>query len=224
MHTQSLEQNLKSLLYSLPIDVHFAGFRGDTLSLAKAGWDFSMRQGESFSRRGYELQVVLRHGTRDSALYALSAPLQIDYQEISRLMFEPQRLGQIFRDRYFEIIHMSPEIRVQVIHAPSFMHFDEFQAVDPFPQMRGVTEVQTFDIRDLKFFKVAPEEAKELVVDPKQVPELLDMILKMQMPEQEAIREREKSRRNWDNYQAQMNPNSLKQEREVRAQIITLAV
>lgn len=72
----------------------------------------------------------------------------------------------------------------------------------------------------MKFFKVANATAKDLIVHPDQVPELLEVILKCQAGTQKDIRKRDQSRSNYEKY----GEHGVKPAHEVQAQIITLAI
>lgn len=223
MHTNSSERAIKHLLHSLPVEVIFAGFRGTTLSLAQAGWDLSMRQQIGYGGE-YEMQLALRHGDQQNAIYALSHPLRLRHGEIYGAMQDNLRLAQFMASQVFDIQHVYRNIefmRIPMQHSSRSGFLSDWQGVDARPQEMVATE--RIDIREFKFFKVANEAAKELIVHPDQVPELLDLILKAQAGSQKEIRAREKSRENLAEYRSGDMFDKGKPAHQVQAQIITLA-
>lgn len=212
MHTPQLE---KELLYSLPIKVIFAGFQSDTLALARAGWDLSMRQGHSVCTAEYELQLALRHD--GAKLYAISHQIRIPHEQLYACMSNRENFHVFVSNQIFHIQAVAPGIQFHCIPMTTGLGFKEsFRPVDPFPQER-----ETIDLRDFKFFKVGNPSLKEIVVDPEQVPELLELVLKAQGPTMQEIKRREQSRANtaW----VRENMGSTKPAHQVQAQIITLA-
>lgn len=222
MLTNSSEKEIRQILHSIPIEVIFAGFRGNTLALAQAGWDLSMRQVMSpFGE--YEMQLAMQWGDRASAVYALSHPVRLRASEVIGRSRQSNHYewSQFLAQQVFQIGHVSNGIRFQVIpvRAMSVGAFaSEWEGIDARPQERN-GEV---DIKDFKFFKVAKQSVKDLIVSPDQVPEMLDIILKLQAKGQKEIRAREKSRENFRQYNSG-EMFETKPAHEVQAQIITLA-
>lgn len=217
MHTL---QSAKDLLYSLPIDVQFAGFRGNTLSLAKAGWDLSMKQGMDFGQ--FTMQLAMRSGNRDCAIYALSNVIRLPYGDIGNAIHStPMGYAKFLTSICFEIAYVANDIRFQVIPqmaSRGISFSSEFNAIDAMPQMRTKEE----SIQDFKFFKMANPESQELIITPDRVPEILDLILKAQSKDQAEIRERMKSRENLRQYK-NGDMFDAKPDRNICAQLITLA-
>jgi hypothetical protein len=204
---QSLE---REILHSLPIDVVFAGFKGNTLSLARAGWDLSMRQ-QSNLWGAYEMQLVMRHdGAR---LYALSSPIELEYGRLGSCLNDPVRYAELLSQLHFSIACIAPQIEFHVMPVRGNMFASEFKAIDPFPQER----TEKISVKDFKFFKVANPSIKDIIVSPDQVPELLDMVLKAQKETISKVKARERSRENMHAYR------DVKPAHQVQAQLITLA-
>lgn len=210
MHTQNWA---KDLLYSLPIAVEFAGFRGNTLSLAKAGWDLSMRQCVGYSG-DYEMELAMRHGGAN--LYAISNRVCLPYGEFLSSASSQHEWAEYLTRICFFIHYVSTEIQFRIMpRSENSLWHKEFMAIDPFPQVRD----HEVSIKDFKFFKVSNPKLQDIIVDPNQVPELLDMVLKAQMPQQELIKRNERSRQNMEAYRADY---PVKPSHVVQAQIITL--
>jgi hypothetical protein len=204
-------KSAKELLYSLPIKVLFAGFNSTTIALGQSGWDLSMKQQLNLNG-DFELQLAMRMGDRANALYAISHPTIIRRHAYEQCKRDLVHYTNFFSHQYFEIAHVSPGFQFKILpmmNATSFVN--AFEPINPLPQERHE------DVRDMKFFKVAQATAKDLIVHPDQVPELLEVILKCQQSTQKEIKSRDRSRENAMNYGA-------KPAHEVQAQILTLAV
>lgn len=207
----------KELLYNLPIDVDFAGFRSTTYSLGRAGWDLSLRQQNEIYDGGYTLQLAMRHGDRNTAIYALSHPLILERYHFEQMMAEPATFASVMRGLHFSIAHVAPDIRFQIMPVRGFSMVEQFMPISSIPEERTQEE----SIRDFKFFKVANNSVKDLIVLPEQVPDLLDAILKVQKPTQQEIKKRIESRVNFKAY-GDGEMFSAKPSHTVQAQIITL--
>lgn len=213
MHTPS---SVKELLYSLPVEVEFAGFVSNTLTLARSGWDLSMQQDLTGRYSDPILRLAMRH--EGAKLYAISSEVHLHYAEMMGARSNAIEYAKFLANLRFSIQYVSSEIRffsVSVGHrGVSFS--SSFQAIDPYPQER-VEE----SISDFKFFKVSNPTIKDIIVSPEQVPELLEMVLRAQGPMVDQIRMRERSRQNtqW----ARENMQDVKPAHSVQAQIITLA-
>lgn len=209
MSTQSLD-GASNLVRSLPVRVRFAGFESDTLTLARAGWDLSMKQGYGF-RSGYEMQLVMRHGDKNKAIYCMSHPLNLDYGAPGRAFSDAMYYAKLMSEIGFDIAYAHSDISFRHMVPMSTASFlrDSFMPIDPRPQ-----EVEE-SIKDFKFFKVAKPTVKDLIVAPEDVPELLNLVMKAQAPMLEKVRARERSRKNFEEH-------ILQPRHSVEAQIITL--
>jgi hypothetical protein len=210
------QQSVKDLLYSLPMPVEMAGFRSDTMALAKSGWDLSMKQHYNMYHE-YELQLAIRHGDMKYAIYGLSNPIILPHGETRRFFSSPFEYSKFFNEYGFNIGYMSNDIRVVAAAPMRGMSFSQFEPIDCIPQQRFLEE----SIREIKFFKTVNHSVRDLIVSPDQVPELLDLVLRSQANTQENIRARERSRANFEAYKS---GEVFKPAHEVHAQIITLAV
>ncbi len=215
MHTL---QSAKELLYSIPIDVHFAGFRSNTLELAKSGWDLSMRQEMSMRSPYTEMQLAMRQGNRETGLYMLSHPIEMDPLRARHEMSNQLNFAKFLSQIYFEIGYAANDIRFQMIPTRGMTFASSFEAIDPHPQER----TQEASIRDFKWFKVSNPNIQDLIVHPDQVPELLSLVLKTQSEQQKDIRQKNKSRANHEAYRSG-EMFETKPAHKIHAQIITLA-
>lgn len=188
-----------------------AGFESTTLELARSGWDLSMKQIILADRHHSPcLQLAMRH--EQANMYALTSPVNLDYG-VAQAWKDPMFYRQVMESICFEVMAMHPHIGIRhtipIRGSASFSSM--FEPIDPYPSREPVEE----NVRDFKFFKVAKETVKDILVAPASVPELLELVLKAQQPSLEAIRKRERSREN----EIFMNQPKV----EVQARILSLA-
>ncbi len=211
-------QSAKEVLTSFPIKIEMAGFMSDTQTLSRSGWDFSVEQ--YMNHYGYILRLAMRH--RGLGQYAITEEFDATrfvYNTYGGVSMGDYRYMDELRNMVLRVRHIAPEIQFQRVKERGRYDLmaQRFEPVDMAPQMSYLTE----NISDFKFFRTANPELKDIIVSPDQVPELMDMILKAQKPTQDEIRERNRSRANFDKY----GPNAnTKPAHEVQCQIITLAV
>jgi hypothetical protein len=163
---------------------------------------------------GYEL--ALNH--KSSQLGALSQRLPAEaFMRLMHYRSDGGRSG--FRDYKFpgfEILAVFPSDQRLIIQGPSSGSFSPISGwPERLPDTARWEDVQ-FD-QFIPFRKFDPG-APEVVVAPDSVPELMDMILKLQDPAQKEIRERQRQREREDNRISIVHPFA-----HVKAQIITLA-
>lgn len=220
MPMQSLEEELQRTLINYPFKVRFAGFESDTRTLASQGWELSVRQQFDMRFGRPEMQLAMHIGPDRGGMYAISRPSNVDYHKMfwGGRMFEQLRE---FAEIGFDIMCMSSDIffRVPVRESVGISFKDSFMPMDANPSFRSMEEVS---IKDFKFFRTANVESKDLIVDPNDVPQLLEMVLKAQSKVQKEIDKRERSRKNEEAYRS--GEMFAKPAHKVEAQIITLAV
>lgn len=202
MHTQSL---VKEVLYNYPVKVYLAGFVGDTVGLGNNGWEFSMVQKHDYYSADFVLQLALKHSGLQQ--YALSSPVKINFNSIESFVRGMER-----PDFCFNIQYVAPEIHTRTVILNKGFSLSDFIPTDVCPQLGELGS-----LRDVKFFKPANVELKDFIVQPEDVPQLLDMLLNAQKPLIKEIKQREQSRKNFDNL------NNVKPAHQVQAQIISLA-
>lgn len=206
------------ILQSYPVRVRFQGFESTTLQLAMSGWDLSVQE-ESFVHYGsHGVRLAMRHtGLR---VYAISDMVTIGHREMYDSMFsEAGRsvlFGEMMKNLGFDMVTMGSNIAIQMINEASPLA-SRFNPMNPEPMLTTIQSLEEF-----RFFRTLSPDVKDIAVDPSKVPDLLDLVLKCQLPQQEAIRRRERSRENLDTYR-RMGLENIKPLHEVRAQIITLA-
>jgi hypothetical protein len=193
------------ILRNYPCEVHFAGFHSNTLELQKAGWMLSMEQ---LPHRA-TLRLAMRH--ERAGLNALSADISYNV-----MAYMAQRGGYIDpRALSFEIIWMGAKAYFEIMSTRSLA----FHAIDAVPQWESPERIA---FEDAIPFRPLNDDAPEIVVPQHSVPELMEMILKLQDPTQKEIRERR--RREAFREEARRSiPESYNPAADIKAQIITLA-
>jgi hypothetical protein len=220
-------QNLEThVLKNYPIEVEFAGFRSNTMKLSQNGWDMSIREEYLMLDCAKLLQIAMRH--TGLGIYGVSYPITIEMNEMYRHdhpvmgMNTPEILSRCL----FRIVRISSQIYVEsnnsvlmLERTPAFAN--RFYPMNAMPTMERRLE----SIRDFKFFNAVNPDIKDIIVDPSRVTELLDLVLKCQLPEQEILKARERTRKNLEMYRSEgshLNMNSLRPENQIQAQILTL--
>jgi len=148
---------------SLPVELHWAGWRSDTYSLQKAGWELSAEQDPHYER----MRIAFRHQRLN--LRGISETFtRWNYRD----MFEG---GMIDRRNLpvLHVEHLAPNIVGQVVRT---FRVENFRPIDAMPQIAH-DEIRTLD--DLVHF--APAQAQQQLILPEpSVPELLEKIVAMQ--------------------------------------------
>ncbi len=152
-------------ILSQPVEVHWAGFRSDTLALQREGWSISANQ--CFHDR--TMQIALRHDK--AQMRGISYIDEWEYQKfLDRYGYYPRpvplRLESVGREIYS--------------HALTSVRDWNFQPIDATP-MFVETPIKSID--DLVYF--APVHAKPVIIPPDSVPDLMERILKIQEPMRE---------------------------------------
>lgn len=150
-----------------PVDVEWAGWRSDTFSLQRAGWQLSARQDLHLR----ELSVALHHP--EMGISGMSALRNFQFMDPRAIygMVLPFRLGGDYR-----IIE----------HRQEPMH--EYYPIDATPMFR---QSQPQRLEDFKIFRELPKEAsKEIYLEEASLSEVLDIALSKQESRQAEIRAR----------------------------------
>lgn len=137
--------------------------------LQQAGWELSAEQ----SYMDATLRIAVRN--RDFQVYGMSEKVRLDF----------------FREsRYIEMPAVSIQWMVnKAIITDLVEDLSKFNPIDAMPQMMNI---EKRDIEDFSIFATPLARTEEIIVEPGTVAECLDIIKKIQLPEQGAIRERKR--------------------------------
>lgn len=108
----------------------------------------------------------------------------------------------------FHINYISSKLETLIVPRIDFRSFD---AIDATPQYQSM---QTQSIEDFKIFRPL-DKTKDIIVDPKDVNALMELILKAQDPKQKEIRHRDRKKEDYERMQAE--PSKF-----IHAQLISL--
>lgn len=187
-------------ILSRPVRVDFAGFESNTYVLQQCGWEISMNQDVYSGKIGLALrhQGLQLHGFTDFVNHDYERAI---YGGIERHVF---RIVRMFYEKNmnFEVIR-SDDWRMAC------------SPVDCQPQM---TTREIKSMEDFAIFATPLTRTQEIIVDPNDVNELMERILKLQMPEQDAIHARKKLRESREGYVPEYQPRQ-----NFHAQILSIA-
>lgn len=156
-------------ILSRPLRVRWQGWESTTTRLQQGGWELAMN--EDFQRMA--LRMTMRH--QGHRMYGISNVINFDFFRYSSTV---ENLDHVV----LEILHMGSDLIINLAETQF-----SFQAIDAFPQY---TETVRKRIEDFGFFATPLVRTNELIVDPARIGEILEQIKAAQVPEQEAIRQR----------------------------------
>ena len=185
---------------STPMEVYWAGWQTDTLRLQQAGWELSAEQ--DIYRAAMRLGI--RH--QSAQMYGISSPVNLDYQ---RHYYEGSRAPNI----PIQMAYLATKVTVNVMDDLS-----NFQPIDATPQFVNGPAAQIKNIEDFGIWALPMARSEEIIVDPHDVDQLLKMIRDVQLPEQEAIRERNRLRESREGLSVDHQPRQ-----QFHAQILSIA-
>lgn len=162
---------LGMLLQSRPVEVDFCGWRSTTTQLQAAGWQLAAEQDMSRD----VVRVVMRHP--ELRLYVLTEP----------------RSSWMHRDPFYRgpdlfaggLVARWVSSKMDCITVPD-LDWGNFRAIDANPTW--VAERKS--IEDYNIFAAPMVRTEEIIVEPKDVQECLDLIKRLQAPNLAEIRER----------------------------------
>ena len=165
--------------------VLFAGFSSDTYTLGRHGWDVSVK--EEFDRRRFEM--MLSHAEANLILHAVSAtdPMREHHTRSHNLYYNEFNHRDEFDGPEFKVVRaFSRDPNLKVFHEMSVFSLWS----DTVPK-RIEHDLRSYNPFEFPIFMNRGEPAaKELIVEPQDVMQLLEQIKRMQAPEQADIRER----------------------------------
>lgn len=190
-----------SRLLSAPHIILWAGWESTTSRLQQEGWQFAAHQ-------NYEddsVQLVFKH--QEYRMRGISERIQIRFLEHSSMSGHRSPPQLVFH------CHVAGDFMMVQHNAPRLR---DFKAIDAIPQMVTTTQEQMSTLEEALSIFVPPlVRTKEIIVEPKDVQEAMDALLRLQSKELSEVRAREKSRERRENLHA---PRDV-----FHAQIISLA-
>ena len=161
--------DLKEFIKNPICKVVWAGWVSDTLTLEKAGWQFAMEQDVMRDA----IHLIMKHEAY--RMYGVSHSIEHNF-------FRMHDMAAYRGDVIFHIKYMAS--RVEVIH-----HADmgNYRAVSMKP-MISTLDVSRKSIEDFNLFTPLTD-TREILIEPKDVNECLERILKLQSPKQQELRQ-----------------------------------
>lgn len=158
-------------LLSAPHKVYFAGFESTTFKLQNHGWQLSANE----DYYGQRAQLAMRY--EPAGLYMIADSVEHTY-------------GHYYTERPLEFV-ISKVVGRDIIISSYDISFESFKPIDATPRM---VERKESSISDFNIFATPLVRTEEIIIDPKSVSECLELIRKMQAPDLEQIRERNRAR------------------------------
>ena len=195
------------LVQSRPIPVEILGLQSDTLSLQRAGWDFLAHE----SVESWSVRLLTRH--RGTGIVAKLEALD----DFGRLLGHYGRGFQSLpHERMFERESMPRGFRAVWVaseqHVTVMEDLNGFKPVDMRPQILNLHSTAK-PLAEFSLFRSLVPEVREIIVEPADVQQCLDIITKLQAPTMAEVRKRNRQREAGEASAASL----------VQAQIITLA-
>lgn len=152
------------------LKVHWAGWESDTLTLQRAGWQFSANQDVS---RGLMRFAIKHEGLRMQGVSDVVH--DVGFRRYS------QESGQHSIGR-LNILRMVEEFKVCTMPLPSLA----FEPISMEPAVNFDVALHSLD--DLKIFAPIKRPEHSIIIDPNSTQELLNRVLELQDPKQIEIR------------------------------------
>lgn len=162
------------IVRSEPMEIHFAGFRGTTYDLQRAGWRLAVH--EDFHR--CTIQLMARH--EGAQLYLVADEARHNYKMRSTPGVREDLPVFVVRQvaRALEMLRVSFDLA-------------SFGPVDAEPRWE---EFKPRRIEDFALFGAPLVKTEEIIIEPQSVQECLDIIRRLQAPELAEIRKRNAQR------------------------------
>jgi hypothetical protein len=161
-------------LVSAPIEIHWRGFRSDTVTLQRNGWKVTVKEDQYYR----QLQMIMHLEGSDT--YAISEPIPFHImQHINEreMGIRPTLQSRVELTRDFTVQNMIPRTG-----------FEGFVPVDCEPRYEQFNYREQ-SVADLFLFQRI-EESKEIYLRDATIDEVLEFALNKQEPTQEEIRQR----------------------------------
>lgn len=171
-------------LQSAPVEVRMAGFTSTTTALQLSGWQISVEHFAMYERATTRFRVAFKH---DGLKQVAMGCCDLDDRWLARTSGEPTSFLNWFKQIGIEINYMAPMI--QIIEMPWSGGVGQWTAIDARPQI-----TQAKSLEDIAIFKPIKSEDFEIYIHQKDELEILDLLLKKQVPKQAEIRQNKKRR------------------------------
>jgi len=175
---------------SAPIELHWMGWKSDTATLARNGWDLAANQ-DVMDR---SMQIAIRNNKYGDPIRGLSQMMDWDYY---RHMMEGNFGGRVALGQ----ISMAHQIS---LNCNNFA-VDDWSAIDARPSyMEMNQDHRSFD--KMMHFQKVHQDTKEIILQRATMDEVLQFALDKQQPRQEEIRKEMIKRKELEQYRQNSQP------------------
>lgn len=162
-----------------------------------------------------ELRLAMKH--EKARLYAMSAPTVLDIGRWTQSIMDGG-VGEYLETVGFDIIHMAPGIRMQILPQMTATRFD---AIDARPMAESL-DWKEMDLEDMAMFRPLNPES-EIVVHPDSIPGLMEKILEAQAPQQKDIREKRRKESMTRDLEGCEYQEGYEPAKDIKAQLVCIA-
>ncbi len=157
-----------------PLEVNFLGFRSDTFTLQRVGWQIAESRHPSQHSYDTNWSIAIRHPDHRMSGMSRGIPRDQILRWINRDM----------RDREPATLHFELAIQSMIHRAEEVSHHPMFFPVDATPVYE---EIRREELYDMPYFRPI-DEGKEIFLRKASVDEIMQIALDKQEPEQARIR------------------------------------
>jgi hypothetical protein len=157
---------------SQPVNIRWLGWETDTYRLQDAGWELSAQ--EDIPRQ--QMAIAMRHKTAN--IRGICESINWDYFRRERDIYVGRSMSTFRANLAMDFI---------VNYHQAGMTFDDFNPIDARPMYQDIN-MEKRSLDDLAHFRKLEKAKDEIFLKPASMEEILDMALKQQEPNQEAIR------------------------------------
>lgn len=167
--------------------IFFEGWETTTVQLGQRGWRMSLEESQDSYEYPDEKRLLLYHPPSNLKMLAICKEFRM-YMEHDRYMDANMTYRRDHEQRFngpdFRVVHIANDLIFRYDTCmPQFAVWGETK-----PRMMDITE-QDIATTPL-FMKLKETETKEIIVEPQEVSQLLEQIMRMQSPGQAEIRKR----------------------------------
>lgn len=202
--------SITSFLANAPVRIYFAGFSSTTHTLVENGWSINVHH--HYYDDTYAL--ALRHGNAEHSLYMLTNYVELNDASLNH---DPYKYSKTYKPPpEFNVQYAAPRIRLIDIPVQN-VRYEDWYPTDATPKIKSITD---YELSQLRWFTPINPDVKDLLLVEEDVPKLMDIILDLQKPKQDLIKKRRQQRINMSEYKEMENGLLLKDQENVKLQII----
>lgn len=181
-----MDRPLIRLFHGQPLELRWWGWRSDTHTLRRQGWQVLADEYQDHERDANGICLAVK--SPDNKV-AISGRLWLERRILYEAMHGNYRdLTDILFHRGFDMQMYTAEDTVRAMPQIDLASFNAVQPIDVYAPLD--IDMRTFRFRDFKLFQYDESAPKEIYVPQQSVSEMFDRILQLQFPEQQDIKKR----------------------------------